>query len=316
MQLDVLALQSRDTTALAQLMEVCRTCARIGAHKAGAHAFADDIAQDLVMFVLEKFLPRYDPGRDVEPYLVETARRMGLAYGRRHNKEYLVGGHDAGIDPVTLMADEEARAEERLAEDEVELMAGKAKEILIQRMRSRTGASKRVEDKKLVPAPLPAREQRQAARQAPSSTPMSEAEARAEQARLARVDRPSVQELISVRRRIGLTQEEMARALRLSDNSIRSIEYGVVAGEPEKLLRKAQELERRYKRIDADLPGPDLIRKWCKMLGLNEGDTVELSREIGVHRSTLYRWSVQETQPHPHRVRRLHAVVEALAEDV
>lgn len=314
MQLDVQALQSRDNTALAQLMEVCRTCARIGAHKAGAHAFADDIAQDLVMFVLERFLPRYDPKRDVEPYLIESARRMGLAYGRRHSKEYLVGAREEGVDPVALMVDQEIRAEERLVEDEVELMAGRAKEILIQRMRARNGASKPRPSMRTPAAPEPARPRRE--RPAAKPAPMSEAEARAEQARLARVARPAVQSLVQVRRRVGLTQEEMARALGLSDNSIRSIEYGVVAGDPEGLLRKARELERRHKRIDADLPGPELIRRWCKMLRLNEGDTVELSRLIGVHRSTLYRWSVSETQPHPHRVRRLNAVVEALAEDV
>lgn len=313
MQLDVQALQSRDVAALAELMEVCRVCARIGGSKAGAHAFVDDIAQDLVMFVLEKFLPRYDPERNVEPYLVESARRMGLAYLRRHSREYLVGDRDQGADPVTLMVDEEIAVEERLADDEVEREANTAKQILIKRMRTRRNSGTRVENKARA-EPTPPRSEVPAP--AERSEPMSEAETRAEQARLARVERPTVQELIKLRRRVGLTQEEMARALGLSDNSIRSIEYGVVSGEPEALLRKARKLEERHKRIDADLPGPELIRRWCKMLGINKGDTVELSRTIGVHRSTLYRWSVSETQPHPHRVRRLNAVVEALSEDV
>lgn len=312
MRLDVQALESRDQAALAQLMEVCRGCARIGASKAGAHAFADDIAQDLAMFVLEKFLPRYDPERDVEPYLIESARRMGLAYLRRHSKEYLVGAREEGVDPVALLVDEEIRGEERLVEDEVDRQAEQAKGILIERLRAKRGARPRRAAKK--PAAAPKRRER--SRPAPNLPPPTEAESRAERARLARVARPSVQELVKIRRRVGLTQEEMARALSLKDNSIRSIEYGVVAGEPEKLLRKARALERKHKRIDADLPAPKLIRKWCKMLRLNEGDTVELSRLIGVHRSTLYRWSVSETQPHPHRVRRLNAVVEALAEHV
>lgn len=311
MQLDVQALQSRDAAALAQLMEVCRTSARIGANKTGAHSFADDIAQDLMMFVLEKFLPRYDPGRDVEPYLIESARRMGLAYLRRHSKEYLVGNRDEGVDPVALLVDKETRAEERLAENEVDRLVSQAKDTLIKRMRARNGSTADQGDKRQAAAP---RKRRAAAPATPG--PVSEAAAAAELARQARVERPAVQELIRIRRRVGLTQEEMAKALGLSDNSIRSIEYGVVAGEPERLVRLAKRLERTYRRIDAETPGPELIRKWCKMLGLAEGDTVELSRMIGVHRSTLYRWSVNETQPHPHRVRRLNAVVEVLAEHV
>lgn len=311
MRLDVEALQSQDRTALAELMEVCRNCARIGSSKAGAIAFADDIAQDLVMFVLEKFLPRYDSERDVEPYLIESARRMGLAYMRRHSKEYLVGDREEGIDPVVLMEDQEARADERLVEDEVERQSREAKQILIERMRARQGAE---DDGAKSSRRRAAARPKKKSEPVSQSAPLTPAEQKAEQARLARVARPEVQELIQIRRRIGLTQEEMAKALSLSDNSIRSIEYGVVAGNPRALVKAARLLEKDHKSINADTPAPELIRLWCKKLKINEGDTVELSRLIGVHRSTLYRWSVNETQPHPHRVRRLNALVEAQAD--
>lgn len=313
-QLDVQALQARDASALAQLMEVCRSCARIGAYKAGAQAFSDDISQDLAMFVLEKFLPRYDPDRDVEPYLIESARRMGLAYLRRHSKEYLVGAREDGADPVALLVDQNARAEEQMAESEADRLVRQAKKILVERMRTYQERPVNDQDARQSRGAAPTAAPRPAPAQK-AVAPQTEQETRAEEARLARVNRPEVQELIRIRRRIGLTQEEMAKALGLSDNSIRSIEYGVVAGEPKALVQLARKLEANYKTIDADLPGPALIQRWCKMLGLPEDDTVELSRRIGVHRSTLYRWSVEKTQPHPHRVRRLNAIVEVLADE-
>jgi|GEM_PF-2258239 len=337
MQLDVDALIARDPAVLREVYEVCRTCARVGAYASGARGFADDITQDLMQLILGDWLRSYDRERDIEPFLKECARRMGKAYLRRHSREVLAPpsfGDEDGWDPMSLVEAEGERVEELALEDEEDRLAQEARETLKARLRARRAAAEAAsaEDDQETraairvtvavtsegPPAAPVRRTRATAgarcldREPPSDSAPAVRPGPSDPMRDVRRKRPAVQQLQAVRKRLGLTQAEMARALGLLDNSIRSIEYGVVAGEPETLLRQALELEKRYKQIDADLPGDALIKRWCTELGIAEGDTIELANVLGLHRSTIFRWSKGKTQPAPHKVRLLNGIVEAL----
>lgn len=305
MKLPVEALAAREPRAIADLLRLCTQCARIGTSKVGAQEFTDDIAQEMTMFVLDRFLAQYDGERDVEPYLIEAGRRMGLSYYRKHSREVYVGAQEEGMDPLLKLADQDLIAEEQVLQGEIERRAASARAVLLSRIRAKASLPQR---SKAAPAQGEVRPERQKA------LPIDDATIAVRRARAAR---PEVRELVKLRKRIGLTQEEMALSLGMSENSIRSLEYGVVASDPESILAKARALESRHRMaIDAQDSGAELIRHWCRRLGLNEDDHVELARQIGIHRSTAYRWSQQKTQPPPHQVRKLNAIVETLIETV
>lgn len=307
MKLHVEALVAREPRAIADLLRLCTHCARIGASKVGAQEFSDDIAQEIVLFVLDRFLAQYDGERDVEPYLIEAGRRMGLSYYRKHSREIHVGSQEEGLDPLLQLQDQDMIAEERMLQAEIEQRAASARAVLLSRIRAKAALPQRG----VAPAPA-ARVEASPARQkgiAPDDATTA--------VRKARAERPEVRELVQLRKRIGLTQEEMALSLGMSENSIRSLEYGVVASDPQAILLKARVLESRHQMpIDAQDSGAELIRHWCKRLGLKDDDHVELARQIGIHRSTAYRWSQEKTQPPPHQVRKLNAIVETLIETV
>lgn len=300
MQLDVPALQRRDPRAMAELLELCRKCSRIGSNKSGALSFADDIAQDMVMFVLDDFLPVYDGVRDVEPFLIEVGRRKGLSYYRRHSREVIVGEREDGADPLLALEDAGLIADQQLEEDEEAKRAAEAKAILIARIRAHREAPA---------APKPKSRPRR---------PRVVSDACAERrnaVRQGRSFRPAVRQLVALRKQMGLTQQQMSLALGLTPNAIRSLEYGIVDGQPDKLLARAQALAARQVRsFDPEMDVAELLERWCQRLHLDKSDVSGLAGRIGVHRSTLFRWRTGRTSPHISDLRAINAIVDALME--
>lgn len=313
MRLDVPALRRQDAAALAALNKTCKTCARIGASKVGALPFVNDIAQDMLIVVLTRWLDVADGERDVEPYLIEMARRMGLSYYRRHSREINASPDDGEHDLIGSMADEGPDAEAANLEQEVERQAAEALAALIARMREvragRGAAAAPDAPAAVRPSSLPAFVEASATRQEPACAVTAKQ-------RRDRASRPAVRELVAVRKRLGLTQTQMARALGLTSiNAIRSLEYGVVLGEPGKLLAGARELEGRMSAsFNAALSGAALVCDWARRLGVSVDDPSGLAQHIGVHRTTIYRWRNDITQPPPHLVRLVNAIVEAIEE--
>lgn len=306
MKLDADALRRNDRAALAELMKVCSKCARIGTSKVGALGFADDIAQDMAMVVLEKFLPSYDGEREIEPFLIEMARRMGLSYYRRHSREPAVGERPDGADPITNLEDAGLIASAQAEEDEEDRAALAARNTLVARMRERAAARNARPAQARKPAPAKSRRRRR--------VPDSASE-RLHHVRQLRAMRPAVRELISLRHKMGLTQQQMALELNLTPNAIRSLEYGVVRGNPEALLEKARALAAaNASDFDASEPAAKLMLRWCRKLGLPADDMSGLSSVVGVHRSTLFRWRTERTQPQVSLLREINTVVETVAD--
>lgn len=59
-------------------MPIVMKCARSGAVKVGAEHLNDDVAQELVLLLVNKLAAKYDPEYNIEPLLIESARRISL----------------------------------------------------------------------------------------------------------------------------------------------------------------------------------------------------------------------------------------------
>ncbi|HEX7324334.1 MAG TPA: helix-turn-helix transcriptional regulator [Rhodanobacteraceae bacterium] len=72
-----------DAAASKQLAAVIQRCAGIGASRADATGFAEDVGQELWMFI-RQHADRFDPQYELEPYLIKTAFRTAQAMRRRN----------------------------------------------------------------------------------------------------------------------------------------------------------------------------------------------------------------------------------------
>lgn len=82
-----------DAAASKQLAAVIQRCAGIGASRADATEFADDVGQELWMFT-RQHADRFDPQYELEPYLIETAFRTAQAMRRRNLSLGTLRGND------------------------------------------------------------------------------------------------------------------------------------------------------------------------------------------------------------------------------
>lgn len=287
-------------------MALCRECSRIGTSKAGAREFADDVMQDMALHVLGRFIDVYDAERDPRPYLIEVARRLGLGYLRRHSKEVIYGKQDDAYDPFDALLAEDMEVERRLEQDEADMRALQAKETLLARMRERAAGK---------PAPaVPSPPEAPVVRPRPSRPP----DMHADPVRQRRRQRPEVREIERIRRRIGYTHEQLAAAIDMAPSAIRTLCYGAVDGDPEEILRRVRGVEATHGVFDATVPIGQRLIEWCEKLGINHGEQDDwpsrLTEEIGVHRSTMFRWRSRNVQPAPHIMRAMDALVDALAQ--
>lgn len=309
MRLDVDGLRSRQPDAIQALMGACERAAKVSATKVGAGEFVQDITQDMAMMVLTRFLEVYDREREIEPFLHEMARRMGLSYYRRHSREVNASGVSEEYDILDHVAGDELDGEAERIEDEAEREARQAREILIQRIRAKAADSKA--EPPITAPPSPATKKASRTSGAYRNSPR----------RLVRAKRREVQELVAIRKRIGLTQSQMAAALNLpSIRAIRSIEYGVVHGDLDVLLPAARALEAELRNTDdgdsiLSNSGSELVRRWSRALGVAEGDVSGLAQHIGVNRVTVYRWSLDKTRPPAHLVAAINTMVEVICSE-
>lgn len=300
MQLDVVGLRNNDPVAMKQLLADCRACALRVSGKVGAQSFADDIAQDMAMVVLTSFLNHYEPGREVQPFLCEMARRMGLKYYNRHSREYLQGDDNFDVEAE----DDETNVELQNQRDADEARSVSARSALMEQM-----ARAKAQAEIAASSPPPVLPDRPRELDRPVRSAAREAVIQQQRERAAR---PEVVELSRIRNELGYTQIEMSRALGMdSDNKVRTIEYGVIYGDMDVLLEQARELLSIHRgELSATAPVSQHITRWMKKLDLEPDDFDGLSRMIGVHRTTLYRWRNGKTQPAPRVIRQMDAIVD------
>jgi DNA-binding XRE family transcriptional regulator len=306
MKLDPDGIRARDTKAMYDLVQVCKKAARIGTKRAAAMSFAEDVGQDLVMLVMTKWIDHYNPDRDVEPFLVESARRMALSYMRASNREIHMahekfseygenswpGGsvHEGSISGTSEL--EGADVLSNALEDELDVQSKQARIILIQRLRERDRMN--VDRNKLSEAPP--------TESVPNigSTTESVVADRRRESRRAKIERSSVQEIIRTRKELRLNQSDMAQRLGISLERLRRIESGMVEGNAEVLAIKARTIKQEQAMIGDSTSkndGEKFYLGLCDMLKVQPENVVLVSKLLGVHRTTIFRWRTGRTIP-------------------
>jgi DNA-directed RNA polymerase specialized sigma24 family protein len=134
-KLDVEAIRTGQREAMQTLQRVCARCARIGVARMGApDDLADDVAQELAVLFLTDLIDRYSPDLDVEPMLIESARRLTSGMLRKSWRELASGA--PGDDPLLSDAPSgEPDVEEQVARQAARDEAIKAREVLLARAR-------------------------------------------------------------------------------------------------------------------------------------------------------------------------------------
>lgn len=318
MELDVQALQARDPAAVADLWRLCRDAAARASFRTGGREFVEDVAQEMVMVVLNAFLPNYEPGREIGPYLYEMARRMGLRFYRKHSSEVLfstlaASTPDGMVDFDQLIPDQEGEdTESQILKAEAARCALDARTRLIARMRAvEATASARpyAEKQEATPTAAKAVQTRSQRRVKTPLIDLAKAERRAELAA-----RPAVVKLRALRMRLGYTQPQFSKILGMQENYVRILEGGAIVGNPKELLEAAEGIVASDRLEGAEFSTMvQLLNRWCLQLGLAEDDHMQLGRMLDIHRTTLYRWRNEKTRPDAASIMRIALVVEELA---
>jgi transcriptional regulator with XRE-family HTH domain/DNA-directed RNA polymerase specialized sigma24 family protein len=318
MELDVQALQARDPAAVAGLWRQCRDAAVKASFRTGGREFVDDVAQEMVMVVLNAFLPNYEPGREIGPYLYEMARRMGLRFYRKHSSEVLfttlaASTPDGMVDFDQLIPDQEGEdTESNILKAEATKSALDARARLIARMRAvEAMASDMPAAGAEEQSPSAAgKGQGRAPRRA--RTPLIDLAKAERRAQLAA--RPAVVKLRALRMRLGYTQPQFSKILGMQENYVRILEGGLIVGQPKELLEAAEGIVASDRLEGAEFCTMiQLLNRWCLQLGLAEDDHMQLGRMLDIHRTTLYRWRNEKTRPDAASIMRIALIVEELA---
>jgi len=317
MELDVEALRERRPEAIAELWKACRDAAIKASHRSGAREFAEDIAQEMVMVILTAFLPNYEPGREIGPYLFEMARRMGLRLYRKHSSEVLFttlasASPDGMVDFESLVPsgeDEDSESNLLRAEQLQSAMSAKAK--LFARMKE-VQATSPEPTKPKVATTAERRARKRKVKEEPffPVIDLARAEKRAHLA-----SRPEVEELRELRVRLGYTQPQLSRLLGKPENYVRTLEGGLIVGRPHELLAAARSLAPAVESTGQEsAPMYELLSGWCSRLGLDPDDHMQLGKMLSIHRTTLYRWRNEKTRPDPVAIAKIRVLVEELAQ--
>lgn len=303
-----------------ELSALCLRCAKIGARKVGAGDFEEDIAQDMMMAVLQSFLDRYDGVSDVDSFLIEMARRMGLSYWRRHSREIAATPkHEDDSDPINLAPDPNAvPIDEQTAEAISIEEANQARQQLIERIRAAAAHSvdEQADDTVATAEGIQPEGEVDQLPLDESSPTARLAKIRWYRINLRRILRPkpkaSENALVLCRKDTGLSQSALATALGMSVIQLRKAEQ--LDSLPKRLRERVSEVWAAAGKGMSEMDGPRCVARWCNELGIDADRTTELAEQIGVHRATVYRWRTGKSHPPIYLKRKLDVMVSVLAE--
>lgn len=293
MKLNIEGLRSNEPRQAAELHALCKHIAEVTTGRVGLREYAQDLASELMLLVIERLPEIYDGHSDIDGFVWESARLKTMSYSRRARREFSAyqgdedgqGGSilDALPDENTAMAD--AWTQDRITAEQ----ARSARARLIERMREVMGTP-RLSPAKLdtnVGAPEPVRDEDENDG-SKRLTPWQE------------------------RRQLGWTQSQMARELGLSLSQFRRMERnGPVP------TRMGPQVDALLKKAAVTLPvdgATALLKRWADQLGIGEDDVGGLSRMLGVHRTTIFRWRKGQAEPQGPAVLAIEARISALME--
>jgi hypothetical protein len=126
---------------------------------------------------------------------------------------------------------------------------------------------------------------------------------------------PYAQRLADIRQNIGLSLEQFAGMLEISNARLATYVYGRHDFQPDKhleheeIMRRAEDLAADYKDLVTEYKKNDKlsikqwIKKWAKQIGVEPDDYDRIALVAGVHVSTVWRWSRGDLVPPPHHLR-------------
>ncbi len=240
-----------DPSACRTLWPIMERCAMAGAHKAGVNDGdygADDVAQDLWIFFSANY-GRLNPEYNIEPFLIESARMLGMAHVRKFSTFGTGGTPEVGDDDrlpserphLDPFGDGSGFAEP--IDDDI-LDSERAMTALLRRSPAlRKAARGGVED-----------ETGRVAEAAPGTVAGGEAEA------VSRKTRHSLSadhlELRAIRERLAIPQGRMASMVGVKLCTYQVYEYGKAKKVPPRVMEAARGLMAEATRPGATVPPP------------------------------------------------------------
>lgn len=308
--LDVTALQNRDQSSLRLLVDACHAASRHAEYlHGGGSGHAEDVAQELVMWVLTTFLTQYEPGRTVYPLFLVVAKRSLLNKRRSVWREVSASRFGDDQEAVTHVLDAIAVEQGDGEPDTLEYLLHAEAATDKARAAIKARAALRARMTAVQNAPILNDAQRM--------TPITVTEKQSrgfDPAKRQRAQRPAVQKLISLRRNLGMTQRQFSELLNVAPGHINTLEQGTIYGEPEALLAVAEAAirlsDRRVGITTAEIG--ELMQSWCRKLGLDDDDMAGLAMFIGVNRSTVHRWKKGDYVPKREQVEKIERHIEQL----
>ncbi len=266
----------------AVLAPVVRKCAGAGAAKSQAFVHVEDVEQELWLFLM-KNASRLDEAYNIEPYLIETARKISLAYNRKFSFYGTDGSEDLRSDGLSDMSGREvnsqAEAMDALAEKTEQ---EQAMDYLLRNSPAlRLAIDKETEaeeDPEMRKKVLPLKKARELS--------------------------PEQRELRKIRLNLGLSQIEMASKVGCKLPTYQAYEYGKTSSVKQEVMDAARKIKinPKFSYIDQLYRNKSMrviANEWCARLRIPPDSPTELGAILNVDKSTCSRWFDKEANVIP-----------------
>lgn len=257
----------------AALFPVLRKCAAAGAAKSKAAPHADDIAQELWLF-LKKNSQRLDESYNIEPYLIETARKMSLAYNRKYSFFGTEGTDDKRADGMCNLAGAEVVSHEEATDS---LLEATDQDLAMQYLLKESPALRAAAGSASDPEEDPDMLKR-------AHTLKRKAELSEEQKKLR-----------EWRLEGGLSQVEMADRVGIKLSTYQAYEYGKTKSVPIQVMESARNVKANpqfsyVQKLYRNKSMGQVANEWLARLGLPPDSVTELAQVLNIEKSTVSRW--------------------------
>ena len=254
-----------------ELAPVIRKCAASGARRSKAEAHVDDVEQELYLFLMKNY-GRLDEDYNIEPYLIETARKISLAYKRKF-AFFGTEGEDKRVDGIASLMGQEVASHEEAG---TALVSKTDQDMALDYLMGKSSELRR------------ASEQSKADNVNTQSTENGEKKTR----KFHRT--PEQTALRRIREEAGLTQIDMAARMGLKLPTYQSYEYGRTKSVRQDVMERARKIsikpEYSYiKALYGDQSMRDIALGWAKRMQI-EPTGKALSEELNINKSNTSRW--------------------------